>query len=83
MSAIIAMLASKAGTYLVGAGVVIAAFVATYVKGRLSGAKLEKANQAAKEAKSRAEEIDRIKRAAGATPSDGVSVDQNNRDNQP
>ena len=83
MTALLTFLAGKASTYIVGAGVVIAAFVATYVKGRLSGAKLEKANQAAKEAKSRAEEIDRIKRAAGATPSVGVSVDPNNRDNQP
>lgn len=83
MTALLTLLASKASTYIVGAGVVIAAFVATYVKGRLSGAKLEKANQVAKEAKSRAEEIDRIKRAAGASPALGVHQDPRNRDNQP
>lgn len=82
MTAILTMLATKAGTYIVGAAVVIAAFVATYVKGRLSGAKLERANQAAKEAKARAQEIDRIKRAAGAAPVGGVQQDPNNRDNR-
>jgi len=68
MSAIIAMLASKAGTYLVGAGVVIAAFVATYVKGRISGATLERDRQAASEAKAKsiADEIDDA--VAGRSP---------------
>ena len=50
---------------------------------RLAGAKAERNNQTAKEAKARAEEIDRIKRAAGAAPSIGVQSDPNNRDNQP
>lgn len=83
MTALLTFLAGKAATYLVGAAVIIAAFVATYVKGRLSGAKLEKANQAAKEAEARANEIDRIKRAAGAAPTVGVQQDPRNRDNQP
>ena len=47
VTAILTALAAKASTYLVGAAVIIAAFVATYVKGRLSGAKLERDKQAA------------------------------------
>lgn len=31
MTALLSLLASKAGTYLIGAGVIIAAFVATYL----------------------------------------------------
>ena len=60
MSAILSMLATKAGTYIVGAAAVIAVFVATYIKGRLSGAALERQKQAASEAKvkSVADEID-------------------------
>lgn len=45
MTAILTLLASKAGTYFIGAAVVIGAFVATYVKGRLSGANRERAKQ--------------------------------------
>ena len=81
MTAILTALAAKASTYLVGAGVIIAAFVATYVKGSLSGASLERTKQKAKEAEARANEIDRIKRAAGAAPV-GVQSDPLNRDNQ-
>lgn len=46
--------------YLIGAAAIIAAFVATYVKGRLSGAKLERDKQVASEAKAKtvADEID-------------------------
>lgn len=40
------------------------------------------AEQKAKEAEARAQEIERIKVAAGARPSGGVSNDPNNRDNQ-
>lgn len=40
------------------------------------------AEQKAKEAEARAQEIDRIKRAADARPAGGLSDDPNNRDNQ-
>lgn len=83
MTALLTFLAGKAATWFVGAAVIIAAFVATYVKGRLSGASRERDKQAAKEAEARANEIDRIKRAAGAAPSVGVQQDPHNRDNQP
>ncbi len=68
MTAILATLAAKASTYLIGAAVVIAAFVVTYVKGRLSGASLERTKQAASEAKAKtiADEIDEA--IAGRAP---------------
>lgn len=40
------------------------------------------AEQKAREAEARAQEIERIKDAAGARPVGGVSDDPNNRDNQ-
>ncbi|QDC00367.1 hypothetical protein [Mesorhizobium sp. 8] len=79
VSAILAALAAKASTYLVGAGVVIAAFVATYLRGRSAGKQSAETRQKAKEAEARANEIDRIKRAAGAAPV-GMPDDEYNRD---
>ena len=47
-------------SYIIGAGVIILVFVGTFIKGRLSGAKLERQKQAASEAKAKsvADEID-------------------------
>lgn len=50
MSALFLALAGKASTYFAGAAIIIGAFVATYIKGRLSGAKRERDKQAAQEA---------------------------------
>lgn len=68
MTALLTFLAGKAATYFVGAAVIIAAFAATFIKGRLSGAALERQKQAASEAraKSVADEIDDA--VAGRTP---------------
>ena len=57
---ILTLLATKAGTYIIGGAVVLAAFVATYVKGRLSGAALERNAQKAKEADSYAKHLQDI-----------------------
>ena len=55
-------------SYLIGAAIVIGAFVMTYIRGRLSGARLERDKQAASEAKAKtvADEIDDA--IAGRTP---------------
>jgi len=68
VTAILTALAAKASTYLVGAAVIIGAFIATYVKGRLNGASLERQKQAASEAKAKtvSDEIDDA--IAGRTP---------------
>lgn len=68
MTAILTMLAGKAATYFVGAAIVIGAFVATYVRGRLSGSAIERQKQAASEAKAKtvADEIDDA--VAGRSP---------------
>ena len=42
MEALLSLVLGKAGGYLVGAGAILIAFIATYVRGRLSGAKLER-----------------------------------------
>ncbi|WP_156460182.1 hypothetical protein [Mesorhizobium sp. Root157] len=52
MSALLSALVSDAGGYLLGFGAILIAFLATYLKGRLSGAKLERTKQKAKEADS-------------------------------
>lgn len=58
MTAFLTLLAGKASTYLIGAGAILIAFVATYAKGRLSGAKREREKQAAKERDSYEQELD-------------------------
>ncbi|MHA6686338.1 hypothetical protein [Mesorhizobium sp. A556] len=67
MTALLTLLASKAGTYIIGGVAILAAFVATYVKGRLSGAKLERDHQAASEAKAR-DIADQVDNDIGALP---------------
>lgn len=53
MTALLSLLASKAGTYLIGVGGVLIAILATYMRGRLAGAKLERQKQAAEETRAR------------------------------
>lgn len=71
------------GPKLIGILAVVIAAMGLAFQQRLAGAKAERNKQKAKEAEARANEIDRIKRAAGAAPSVGVQSDPNNRDNQP
>ncbi len=53
--------------YLIGAGAIIIAFVATYMRGRHSGASLERQKQAASEAKAR-DIRDQVDNDVGALP---------------
>lgn len=69
MTALLSLLAAKAAPYIIGAGAILAAFVAAYVKGRLSGAKLERQKQAASEAKAR-DIKDQVDNDVGALPAD-------------
>lgn len=82
MSALLAMLAGKASTYIAGAVIVVVAFLATYFKGWLAGSKIERTKQKAKEADAYAKHIEDIERAANARPSGRVSDDPYNRDRQ-
>lgn len=82
MSELLAMLAGKASTYIAGAVIVVGAFLATYLKGRNAGSKLERIKQKAKEADAYAKHIEDIERAANAQPSGRVSDDPYNRDRQ-
>lgn len=77
-AAILAFLGPK----LIGILAVVIAAMGMAFQQRLAGAKVERNKQAAKEAEARADEIDRIKRAAGAAPV-GMQSDPHNRDNQP
>ena len=63
------ILRPKAAPYINGGGAILAAFVAAYVKGRLSGAKLERQKQAASEAKAR-DIKDQVDNDVGALPAD-------------
>lgn len=82
MSGFLAALMADAGGYLLGAGAILIAFVATYLKGRLSGAAREREQQAAKERDSYAKHLREISDAADARPSGGVQSDPHNRDNR-
>ena len=66
-------------TYLIGGGAVFIVWLLTILKAVLWGASRERDKQKAKEAEARANEIDRIKRAAGAAPV-GMPDDEYNRD---
>jgi len=80
MTALLTALAAKAGTYLVGAAVVVAAFVATYLRGRSSGKATAETQQKAKEADAYEQHLKELAAAANARPSGSVSDDPNNRD---
>lgn len=82
MSALLAKLAGKASTYITGVMIVVGAFLATYLKGRLAGSRLERTKQKAKEADAYAKHIEDIERAANTRPSGRVSDDPYNRDRQ-
>lgn len=86
MSALLTALISDAGSYLIAAGIGILTIIATYLRGRASGAQRERDRQAASERDSYAEHIKDIERAAAAgravRPDDGgMQSDPNNRDN--
>lgn len=66
--------------YLLGAAVV-AAFVA-YMKGRLTGARLERNHQRAKDADAYEQHLKEIADAANARPTGSLSDDPRNRDNR-
>lgn len=66
--------------YLLGAGAILIAFVATYLKGRFSGTARERDRHAAKERDSYAKHLQEISDAAAARPSGKLSDDPNNRD---
>lgn len=81
-----AALLSDASGYLLAAGVGILSIIATYLRGRASGAQRERDRQAAKERDIYAEHLRDIERAADAgravRPDDGgMQSDPNNRDN--
>lgn len=69
------------GTLSVVAASIVAALIAvwrTYASGKKAGRDAQKAE----EAKRDAQELERIRNAADARPTVGVSVDPNNRDNK-
>lgn len=70
MTALLSLLAAKATPYIIGGGAIFAAFVAAYVKGRLSGAKLERQKQAASELAARTEGQKIDDAVAGRSPDD-------------
>jgi len=71
MTALLTELAAKAAPYIIGAGAVLATLIATYVRGRLSGAKLEREKQAAEEARAR-DIRDQVDSDIGAMPADAA-----------
>jgi len=83
MTAILTALAAKASTYLAGAAVIIAAFVATYLYGRSAG-KQSAARQKAKEADAYEQHLKELADAASAgaavRPGDSLHDDPFNRD---
>lgn len=86
MTGLLTALLADAGGYLLGAGAVFITLIATYFRGRVSGAQRERDRQAASERDSYAEHIKDIERAASASravrPDDGgMQSDPNNRDN--
>lgn len=86
MTGLLTTLISDAGGYLIAAGVGILTIIATYLRGRASGAQRERDRQAAKERDSYAKHIEDIELAATAgravRPDDGgMQSDPNNRDN--
>lgn len=68
MTAILTMLAAKAAPFAIAGGALLLSWLGFYVRGRLSGAKLERQKQAASEAKAKtvADEIDDA--VAGRSP---------------
>jgi hypothetical protein len=71
MSAILALLATAAGKWIVGALGVVVAILAAWLKGRLSGAKAERAKQAGQEAAAR-DIRDQVQNDIGAMAADKV-----------
>ncbi len=77
MTAFLTALLSDAGGYLLGAGAILIALVASYLNGRVSGAERERDKQAAKERDSYARELEELADASIARNSvDGRMPDR-------
>lgn len=71
MTTLLAFLATAAGKWIVGALGVVIAILAAWLKGRLSGAKAERAKQAEQETAAR-DIRDEVQNDIGAMPADKV-----------
>lgn len=71
MTAFLTALAAKAVPYIIGAGAVLATLIAAYVRGRLSGAKLERQKQEVEEARAR-DIRDQVDNDVGSLPADAA-----------
>lgn len=69
MSAILSLLAAKAAPFVIAGGALLLSWLGFYVRGRLSGAKLERQKQATSEAKAR-DIKDQVDNDVGALPAD-------------
>lgn len=69
MTALLSMLAAKAAPFVIAGGALLLSWLGFYVRGRLSGAKLERQKQDAAEAKAR-DIRDQVDNDVGALPAD-------------
>lgn len=69
MTALLSMLLAKATPYIIGAGAILAAFAAAYLKGRSAGKRTAETAQKAKEAQAR-DIADQVDNDVGALPAD-------------
>jgi hypothetical protein len=74
MTTLFAFLATAAGKWIVGALGVVIAILAAWLKGRLSGAKAERAKQAEQETAAR-DIRDQVQNDIGAMPADKVRAE--------
>jgi hypothetical protein len=74
MTALLAFFATAAGKWIVGALGVVVAIIAAWLKGRLSGAKAERAKQAASEVKAR-DVADEVQSDVGAMSADHIRAE--------
>lgn len=71
MEAFLSLVLGKTGGYLAGAGAILVAFIAAYVRGRLSGATIERQKRAAEDARAR-DIRDQVDNDIGAMPADAA-----------
>lgn len=74
MSVLLSFLATAAGKWIVGALGVVVAILAAWLKGRLSGAKAERAKQAEQETAAR-DIRDQVQNDIGAMPADQIRTE--------
>lgn len=74
MTILLSFLATAAGKWIVGALGVVIAIIAAWLKGRLSGAKAERAKQAEQETAAR-DIRDEVQNDIGAMPADKVRAE--------